>query len=418
MRAVCVAVGVLGALGAMVAPSRQKPRLSLVIGGGFDGYLSPCGCTEPMSGGIQRMATIVRQAQRDRSALFLMLGNNVSGVGRQSELKAETVAQVLGGLDGLGQLGVNEARLGKGEMLAMDRLSGHNLLNASLSPSESNPVPPSASRGGFVVGAISHQPALMAASARESAVSVQNSARMLVQQATEAGAPAVVLFDGGHDEAVALAKASPDIALVVYESGSSAPAHGEHVGHTVLVTPGERGKSVLRMTYADGEFRSYEVTPLGPEVSDDARTTRLYREYLSRVDGEMLLDKLPRSPGPDFAGPERCARCHSAAGQVWHASAHSHALATLEAKGHSLDPDCVSCHVTGLGLKTGFFSRSKTPALAAVTCESCHGPGRAHSAEPRAVHMARVGREACISCHNPSNSPNFVFSAYWQRIKH
>ena len=122
MRAVCVAVGVLGALGAMVAPSRQKPRLSLVIGGGFDGYLSPCGCTEPMSGGIQRMATIVRQAQRDRSALFLMLGNNVSGVGRQSELKAETVAQVLGGLDGLGQLGVNEARLGKGEMLAMDRL--------------------------------------------------------------------------------------------------------------------------------------------------------------------------------------------------------------------------------------------------------------------------------------------------------
>ena len=32
--------------------------------------------------------------------------------------------------------------------------------------------------------------------------------------------------------------------------------------------------------------------------------------------------------------------------------------------------------------------------------------------------MPKTDQSACVSCHNPQNSPKFEFDKYWPKIKH
>jgi hypothetical protein len=102
---------------------------------------------------------------------------------------------------------------------------------------------------------------------------------------------------------------------------------------------------------------------------------------------------------------------------VWKTSDHAHALKTLVAEAHDRDPDCVGCHVVGLDRVGGFVGAEKTPHLAHVGCESCHGPAARHVREPQ-TPMPKVGAAGCSSCHDPRNSPRFSFASYWPRIQH
>ena len=56
------AVGVVGLACGFLGPDSKTSRKArmIVVGGGVSGYLSPCGCTYPMSGGIRRWAAQVR----------------------------------------------------------------------------------------------------------------------------------------------------------------------------------------------------------------------------------------------------------------------------------------------------------------------------------------------------------------------
>lgn len=61
---------------------------------------------------------------------------------------------------------------------------------------------------------------------------------------------------------------------------------------------------------------------------------------------------------------------------------------------------CAGCHSTGVDVKSGTWTEQN------ITCESCHGPGRAHILKPVAntiVNPARLSTERsmdiCLSCH-------------------
>jgi hypothetical protein len=218
--------------------------------------------------------------------------------------------------------------------------------------------------------------------------------------------------------AAALAKKHPDLRLIVYRATGDPPAAAERIGKTWLVTPGEKAKHLLRLTYSAGEFGSYASISLGPEFKNDPDAARIYGQYLGRVSQERLLDKLPRQPTKAFAGSEACAKCHPAAAKAWKASGHSHALLTLEKEKHDRDPDCVGCHVVGLKSDKGFRSRQLTPKLANVGCESCHGPAAGHAKAPRKMRLPKVGAKSCAQCHVPENSPHFEFGDYWRKIAH
>ncbi len=135
------------------------------------------------------------------------------------------------------------------------------------------------------------------------------------------------------------------------------------------------------------------------------------------------------APLPPFTGVDRstagylgsatCSGCHPAAASVWSASAHAHALETLQAAQKAFDPGCLRCHTVGFAHPGGFGPGRTQVEVAAVGCESCHGPGSDHVAAP-AVGYGELpaGPESCVACHTHDNSPDFRWPDYWPPIAH
>ncbi|MDE2964611.1 MAG: multiheme c-type cytochrome, partial [Acidobacteriota bacterium] len=120
----------------------------------------------------------------------------------------------------------------------------------------------------------------------------------------------------------------------------------------------------------------------------------------------------------NFVTSQTCATCHAEAFRIWEGSAHAHAIDILIRERKEFDTQCVICHVTGSGQPGGFQDLLRTAHLANVQCEACHGQGREHSQQPTEFKMEPLGPNSCVSCHNPSNSPEFEFVSYWEAIKH
>jgi 2',3'-cyclic-nucleotide 2'-phosphodiesterase (5'-nucleotidase family) len=118
-----------------------------------------------------------------------------------------------------------------------------------------------------------------------------------------------------------------------------------------------------------------------------------------------------------FVGVETCAACHADQKAVWDKTGHAHAMATLERKNEQFDNECVRCHVVGFD-KGGFQSLITTPQLANVQCESCHGPGSEHAANPVKGYGHMETPVGCTQCHTQVNSPDFNFETYWPKVKH
>lgn len=134
------------------------------------------------------------------------------------------------------------------------------------------------------------------------------------------------------------------------------------------------------------------------------------------------------SPGT-YVGPENCKECHEDQAASWQETRMAMTFEVLrpgvkvqEKEMAGLDPDfdytsdedCLPCHTTGYGLEGGFVSYEKTPNMAGVTCEACHGPGGAYAEGLMGAQDANFttadARDAglvypptawvCLSCHN------------------
>jgi hypothetical protein len=124
-------------------------------------------------------------------------------------------------------------------------------------------------------------------------------------------------------------------------------------------------------------------------------------------------------PAPSsFLTFQACLPCHGKVLATWSNSGHARALETLKRVKKEFDSSCVSCHSTGFGKPGGFIDLYKTPLMANVQCESCHGAGREHIANPASVKMKTKGEATCLVCHTKSNSPDFQFGPYWKKIFH
>lgn len=407
-----------GALSPAPGPRDADPWV-VFVSGDLGGYLTPCGCTKPMAGGIRRRADAIRSLAPAERRVVLDNGGVATDLTRQNELKAETLAEALRAMNvGAVNLAPSEARLGPGAVASMARLSGGRLICTVLEPSSRLELATNRAAGPFLVGGAAARPEQIAGPLDERARPLDEAVRGLIADARERGRPAILLFQGNREEATALARRVPGLALVVFSSRSAPGAQMERVGPTTLVTPGEQGRHVLRLEWDGRRFSRYAAINLGEEYKDDPAVARIYAEYQRRVDREGLLDQVARRPSEGFVGNRACGSCHANAAAVWRKSPHAGALKTLEDDGHGRDPDCVGCHVVGLDREGGFRSRLKTPELTDVGCESCHGPGARHSAEPIRVKMGKVGETPCRSCHTPNTSPKFDYAAYWERIRH
>jgi hypothetical protein len=76
--------------------------------------------------------------------------------------------------------------------------------------------------------------------------------------------------------------------------------------------------------------------------------------------------------------------------------------AAFAAKGGQTNRSCLVCHTVGDGLPTGFVSLAKTPKLAGVQCENCHGPASYHAGnpdDPTVIPRVEVAATVCGGCH-------------------
>lgn len=407
----------VGAVWRPAAPA-PEPAWTVLIGGDSQGYLTPCGCVDPMSGGIRRRASAYRALRDPERTLVLENASLVAGVTRQSELKAETLGQAMAlmRVDAL-NLGAADARLGPGTLATVARLAGGRVVATGLVPSDRLPVVPWRTVGPFLVGGVSDRNAALARDLGAEALSTDEAVERLVDEASVAGRQSVLLLDGNEAEGRRLASRFKELSLIVVRSTAQATETPVQVGRTWIVSPGPQGKRFLTLQWSGGAWKNLRSVDLGPSIEDDPDVARIYQAYQRRVRDEDLLGMVPRTRSDPFAGSAACQSCHSEDYEIWSKSEHAGALKTLEDDGQDRDPDCTGCHVVGLDATTGFQSRQLTPELADVGCESCHGPSAAHVANPT-VKTPRDAMASCRSCHNAEHSPTFETSAYWARIRH
>lgn len=94
--------------------------------------------------------------------------------------------------------------------------------------------------------------------------------------------------------------------------------------------------------------------------------------------GENAFGEAMASGMYRYVGSSKCRLCHREFFLGRKKDLHDFALDTLVDAGQQENPKCLVCHTTGFGVESGFESIEKTPRLANVQCEGCHGPGNVH----------------------------------------
>lgn len=220
--------------------------------------------------------------------------------------------------------------------------------------------------------------------------------------------------------------------LLIASFYPSAAGGGEHSWDVKLDTSWPDDPAVLATVKA-GESAQYEAVRADPDEwrkVDWGRATGLSEAEAAR------LTAAPPTPPLElqYAGAGQCAACHSQAAQVWQRSKHRQSYPALVEHNEAQTFDCLECHTTGF-LRPGGYDPAKSydvlkDPLAAVGCESCHGPGALHiklaqdrkwqadSAARGRFGIARGDLQACERCHDSYNSPGFKAATYWKSIQH
>jgi hypothetical protein len=371
----------------------NEPSFTLYLSGATNGTLAPCGCTKPMSGGIKRRTQLIRTLHQ-AGDLVIECGPISALPGRQSELKAETLAQSLRVANtNFVAVSKSDEHLGEGVRESIARLSRAPVAQFA---------------------AITQQVINGTTIINDPGVSQNELVDAITPLATTDRV--VLLTQRSLAEIKTLAANLTNVDLVAVRSTSKPFA--ETFGRTTIVSSGDEGKHVIALSYTGDRFEAFRSYELGPDVTDDPTTARYYKQYLDRLRSERLVEAMPKSSAEAYAGSKACRSCHEPIYQIWSKTRHAKAWATLEFDGHDADPDCAGCHSVGIESTGGFLIKERTPHLTNVGCESCHGPGTNHVARPREVPMPSIGEASCQPCHKLNHSPNFKFELYWEKVKH
>lgn len=132
------------------------------------------------------------------------------------------------------------------------------------------------------------------------------------------------------------------------------------------------------------------------------------------------------NPDDPYAGKQTsCGNCHATFQKGWLTTAHADAWEGLQSSGHAADY-CESCHtVSKLGnvlTDDAGWELTSDPRYHDVQCESCHGPGQEHAANPSTANAPLCSVEAgttatvgCGECHSGEHHP---FVDQWEESGH
>lgn len=382
------------------------------------GRFEPCGCTAGMHGGLLRRATLTR---KDNAAHTLALEGGGWTAGAADHQQLQSAAY----LAGLAELSVAAVGLGRAEVnLGHAVLTRHlaqpplPIVCANLRDAAGQPVGREALEV-TVAGTACLVTSIVPADAHGAGLTVTDARDALVRLVDRAPQRRlIVLADLDESGLADLARAVPAIAVLIGGDVSGPSPSPILSGQTRIVHQANHGKTVGWYELGSSQCR---FTLLDPAVTADAAIQqRLAVLQRTIATTPLAADRrIPLAPGESgYAGPAACAACHPQAATTHAASRHARAAATLTPRGYAADPGCLTCHVTGLGKPDGWFRGDDRQELAAVTCESCHGPGAAHVASAGKSPLIPASPATCVACHDEENSPHFAYPAYWAKIAH
>ncbi len=493
----------------------ETPTAAVVLTGEVHGYLEPCGCSEKQNGGVARRSALFKELREGKGweVVAADAGGTVRRNRLQTELKFAAMRRALDQMGyGLLNLGPEELRLGM-EYLVQHVYDPPPMLGANVvlfgdvtgDDGERYRHRPHARFGGGR-RARSASPGSSARTLADELAALDRNSQIGVAPAAEL-LPAALTELADCDVRVLLSQAEPDettrflkefpgfhVAVTAGRAGGSrspkpevvaTPAgdalllrvghKGKHVGVLGVYPPPEAGPTVRRCGYGRSS-RSPRIA-----TATTGRWTPVMAQYQQSIADnlEEVFADLPPSAPPrpgGYVGAAKCGECHTKAYAKWKESPHAKALVSLtegraEFEGdwadRRLDPECLSCHVTGWNAQEllpvrGRLScpnasppaprravRTATQGLAGLDrfhklqgqqCENCHGPGSGHTAlfdplesgpvlRQRRPSSARRTRRCtstsppprestCVKCHDGDNSPDFDFAEYWPKIVH
>ena len=410
------------------ASPTTKP-LYIIASGDTSGWMMPCGCASNQSGGLLRRGSYLRGMNEKGAVIYLDAGGAAGGTSEYHKVKFEAI------LRGEKWMGVVAHNLGKSELALGPQFlrdvasrTDVTFLCANAADTAAQPLAVShvtiekSGRKLAIVGVVSQKYATDQIKLTDPRQAILKTIAPLKGQYDSL----ILLAYAPEEELAAIAAAVPE-ADVVLGGPTGQAMSPRKAGPTLLASATNKGKFLVQLQRGAGDEQwAGEIVEMGQGIADDPDQTANLKTYLADLERRNftaaesgLAAPLPPNlpAGYRIAGSASCLECHKDDHTQWATSKHSHAWQTLELKGMHMDNYCMQCHTTGFGLPGGFVSRTASPQLVNVGCESCHGPSQAHVEKPK-IRTPFAAADQCIRCHDHENSPEFVYAAYWPRIRH
>jgi 2',3'-cyclic-nucleotide 2'-phosphodiesterase (5'-nucleotidase family) len=252
-------------------------------------------------------------------------------------------------------------------------------------------------------------------------------AKTLIPELKKKADVVVVLSHLGLTESQKLTIEVPGIDVMVFGHLVGLSKQVVQTQGVINVRGGERGQYIpsIHLVVEDGKITSYdgEVVTLDDKIPADDSMNHLVDSFQDELNNRFQKQSQAAAQqqakqtqvaltADHYMGEKNCRRCHEVEYQMYSQQHHAHAFATLTKNQRDSTPECLPCHVVGMGQAGGFVSKESTPDLVNVQCENCHGMGTTHGSGNV------VGPEVCITCHNPSQDPTFNFDEKLPKIVH
>jgi len=419
----------------------------LILTGNWLGQLEPCGCSERQLGGIDRR-TRVLQSVKPKNRLLLDAGPLIDRDDRQSQLKLETF------LHSMKQLQYDAIALTGREVGILKENLGLKTDQRPVSIATNLPEKNRQEYGviGYFEKTIQRRDQkidclVLAVSDPRSVTESHLGQKLQLQDPVEAVVKFLINMriapvQRQKDKLIILLVSSSDETLIeklrriravdlLVKVGYADEAElAEPTGWLpAVISTGRLGKYIAGFTIpidsdatlTNAEFFSIPIDadyPRDPQVVQIIDKYQLQLQVENLIENEDMLPRLATPEGLQFVGNSACSDCHGEIYEKWKNFKHGHALDTLVNRNRLFDPECVTCHTVGMSYMGGYRSREKTPDLAHVGCESCHGPANAHLEDVSAQYQ--VIFNACEDCHNHETSPAFEANRekYMSQIRH
>lgn len=393
----------------------QEQQVLIFFTGNTQGNLEPCGCFVGQSGGIARRATVIETFRQQKIPFLLVdAGRIVEGDTPLDKLRTAVYLEAMGKMD------YDAVCLNQWEVKDLEGEIPFTLVSSNIKQT-TQPFHPAVTRQIDDVK-------ITLIGVSELSDSVMPIEATLQQYMEEDKEGVTVLLSNLSIEANrTLAQHFPQVDAIL----GSAEGETERVRNTLIAYAQPKGTllSLLTLKLDESnrvvastaqEILLQEKVPDQPQVR--ARLSQFYQEVAANpkfqhsekvLFAEMVLEQDSNS---QYVGSNACTTCHEAEYAQWQATSHAAAFNTLLHLQRHFYPDCVTCHTTGFGYPTGYQIGqvgATGETLKAVGCETCHGPGNAHTLNPTKDNIrGEVGIDVCAQCHTQEHAPGFLDVAH------